>query len=241
MDATYLIGCKDENGERREHSLTGAAGLPFHNYHPVRETPSYRGQRHLPGLYWFASTGTHVLYESRLELSVLTLLDFDPEIAKVAAQPFRLSYSEGRKRRNHVPDYFAKLYDGRERVVDVKRAEQARKPEVRKVFAATREACRIAGWEYVVSTEPQEPFLSNVRWLAGFRRRPMFAGFQETAEALVEACSDAPRPVSNLVHEVANPALSRPALFHLLWRGVLIAPLHERMSHQTLVELPDKG
>lgn len=30
---------------------------------PVRGIPSYKGQRHLPGRYWFATTARHVRYE----------------------------------------------------------------------------------------------------------------------------------------------------------------------------------
>ena len=37
---------------------------------PWRMTRSARGQAHYPGYYWSATTGGHVIYESRLELPV---------------------------------------------------------------------------------------------------------------------------------------------------------------------------
>ncbi len=44
---------------------------------PWRTTRSARGQVHYPGWYWSATTGSHVIYESRLELARLLLADFD--------------------------------------------------------------------------------------------------------------------------------------------------------------------
>ncbi len=37
---------------------------------PWRRWRSHRGQAHLSGSYWSATTGGHVVYESRLELSI---------------------------------------------------------------------------------------------------------------------------------------------------------------------------
>ncbi|HEV3293709.1 MAG TPA: hypothetical protein VG123_32415 [Streptosporangiaceae bacterium] len=36
---------------------------------PWRMTRSARGQAHYPGFYWSATSGGHVIYESRLELA----------------------------------------------------------------------------------------------------------------------------------------------------------------------------
>src|SRR5262245_54677729 len=44
---------------------------------PVREFRSYRGRRHYSGWYWSATTGGHVVYESRLELARILLADQD--------------------------------------------------------------------------------------------------------------------------------------------------------------------
>jgi hypothetical protein len=57
---------------------------------PWRMTPSARGQAHYPGHYWSATTGGHVMYESRLELARLLLADFSPDVTAVATQPFLL-------------------------------------------------------------------------------------------------------------------------------------------------------
>ncbi len=150
----------EKNGHRCD--LSEAAGLPFHEYLPVRKPAVYKKQRHLPGYYFFSTTGRHVLYESRLEMSVLMTLDFDPQVVGVSAQPFRLLYRRDKKDRSHVPDYFAKLSDGRELVIDVKTGFAAARPKNKQVFGITADACSKAGWTHKVDTGPEDPFLSNL-------------------------------------------------------------------------------
>ena len=53
----------------------------------------HHGQAHYSGWYWSATTGGHVVYESRLELARLLLADFDPRVAAIAAQPFCVTAS----------------------------------------------------------------------------------------------------------------------------------------------------
>jgi hypothetical protein len=50
----------------------------------------------LPGSYWSATEGRHVIYESRLELRLL-FADFDRSVHRICAQPFLLvTRSHGR-------------------------------------------------------------------------------------------------------------------------------------------------
>ena len=76
-------------------------------------------QRHLSGLWWSATTGGHVGFESWLERDHLVALDFDRSVAGIASQPFWLYWTgpEG-KRVLHAPDYFARRADGSAVVLD---------------------------------------------------------------------------------------------------------------------------
>lgn len=62
----------------------------------VREFRWYRGRRIYSGWYWSATTGGLVAYESRLELARIILADFDPEVVRIAARPFQLSWPRRR-------------------------------------------------------------------------------------------------------------------------------------------------
>jgi hypothetical protein len=46
---------------------------------------SYRGQPFYSGMYWSATMGAHVIYESRLELARLMLADFDRAAVTIVA------------------------------------------------------------------------------------------------------------------------------------------------------------
>jgi len=230
------------DAEKKGHrcGLSEAAGLPFHEYLPVRKPAAYKKQPHLPGYYFFSTTGRHVLYESRLEMSVLMTLDFDPQVVGVSAQPFKLFYRRDRKDRSHVPDYFAKLSDGQELVIDVKGETVAKRPKNQQIFGNTARACSQAGWKYKVDNEPEEPFLSNVRWLAGFRRVPPIEGFEQYAQSIVDLCADQPSTVSYIAGAVGHPSCVRPILFYLLWKQIVTVPMDERLTGSSLVSLPDR-
>jgi hypothetical protein len=68
----------------------------FEDAAPVREFHSYKGQRHLPGLWWSSTAGRHVGYESWLERDHVMLLDFDAAVVGVSSQPFWLFWTGGR-------------------------------------------------------------------------------------------------------------------------------------------------
>lgn len=67
--------------------------MPFEAAAAVRSFSSYRGQRNWPGLWWSATTGAHIGYESWLERDQAMLLDFDCEVVGFAAEPFWLLFT----------------------------------------------------------------------------------------------------------------------------------------------------
>jgi hypothetical protein len=101
---------------------------------PVRRARSHAGQRHYSGLFWYATTGGHAVYERLLELDRLLLADFDPDMAWLATQPMWLCGADGAKTRRHVTVLLLRLRGGGYLVADVKPVESAARPEVAEVF-----------------------------------------------------------------------------------------------------------
>jgi phosphohistidine swiveling domain-containing protein len=126
--AVFKVSYVAADGAEHQVPLAEAAPVPFEQAMPVRRFTAHQGQRHLSGLWWSATTGGHVGFESWLERDHLMALDFDPGMTGIASQPFWLQWTgRGGVRVSHAPDYFARRADGSAVVVDCRPAER-RKP-----------------------------------------------------------------------------------------------------------------
>ena len=216
--SSFALLFVDEVGIQRRESLPSCWDVPFERMRPSRSFPSFKGQRSFPGLWWSATTGEHVGYESWLERDVAMLLDFDPEVVGFAAQPFWLLWPGERGERRHVPDFFARREDGTGVVVEV-RPDHLIDPKTATVFEATATACRQAGWRFHRTGGPPAILAANIRWLSGYRHprcnRP------EIADALLERFAE-PMPLLRGAETVGDRLAVLPVLYHLLWRHVLV-------------------
>jgi len=225
----YLV----PGGTERRVRLTLARDVAFEDAPPIRAFPSYRGQRNYPGLWWSATVGRHVGYESWLERDTAMLLDFDPQVVGFASQPFWLSWPEDGRVRSHAPDWFARLDDGTGVVVDCRPAKRMR-PQDAAVFQVTERACAEVGWRYRLVHDHDPVWVSNVRWLGGYRhprhRDPTIAA------ALLERLQR-PRGLLEAAGEVGDPIGVLPVLYHLLWTGMVVVDLAVPLHDHTLVRL----
>ncbi len=193
-----------------------------------------QGQAHYSGWYWSATTGGHVVYESRLELARLLLADFDRQVAAIAAQPFLVTAPSGGRVRRHVPDFLLAEGDGGVCVVNVKPADQLAVPKVAGALAWAGEVFAARGWRHEIWSGAEPVLLANVRFLAGYRH----AGRIDTAmaDAIME---QAPGTVSIGGLEGAWPGRAgeaRAAVLHLVWRGVFRTDLLVPLSAATRLE-----
>ena len=115
---------------------------------PVREFRSWRGRKHYSDWYWSATTGGHVVYESRLELVRILLADQDPDVVAIAAQPFLMEGFDGTRTRRHVPDLLLGLAGGAVTVVDVKPAHRLGDAAVVEQMSWTARICADVGWGF---------------------------------------------------------------------------------------------
>jgi hypothetical protein len=195
-----------------------------------------QGQAHYSGWYWSATTGGHVVYESRLELARLLLADYDPRVVAIAAQPFCVSAEVGGRTRRHVPDFLFVDADGGVCVVNVKPADQLTEPKVAEALGWAGAVFAGRGWAHEVWSGDSAVLLGNVRFLAGYRRAD-----RVDAQAVAAIADEVGGVASVGAVESAFagrfPAeVCRPALLHLVWRGVLRAGLGEPLSSATVLE-----
>ncbi|MFC8129506.1 TnsA-like heteromeric transposase endonuclease subunit [Streptomyces sp. NPDC057302] len=222
------------DGVERRVPLVRAAKVPFEDGRPVREFPSYRGQRNYPGLYWSATLGTHVGYESWLERDHLMALDFDPQVSALVSQPLWLFWEDERgKTVSHAPDYFVRRADKSVLLVD-SRPEERRPARDMSKFDATRRACVEVGWSYALWGELDQVEAVNLRWLAGYRHPRCFR--VEVAGRLREFFAG-PGLLMEGAEAVGDPIAVLPVLFHLLWRQELVTDLSVLLGDRSVVQL----
>lgn len=231
MNATVALRVPD--GSVTEMPLSALTAALVLSAVPWRTIRSRRGQRHFPGLYWSSTTGGHVVYESRLELARLLLADADREIVGIAAQPFLVSDDDQRR---HVPDFFLVRADGSARVVNVKPADRLEDPRVAGALAWADAIFAARGWQHEIWSATDPHVLSNVRFLAGYRR----AGHLDAAVIASATAVD----VAGLTIARAEAALGaagiaepRSVLLHLMWSGALHADLTRPLSCDTVLEV----
>jgi hypothetical protein len=206
---------------------------------PVRRVRSYAGQRHYSGLFWSATTGGHVSYESRLELDRQLLADFDQDVAWMASQPMWLSGRDGSAVRRHVPDLLMRLRNGEYLVSDVKPAKFAALPEVAAVLEWTGRVCRERGWRYEVWSGADACRLNNVRFIAAGRRVEfvdqrvvaVLKNVVRDGTTVGEACALAER-------SGAPGTAIKPALLSMIWLGEWSVDLMRPLSSETVIHAP---
>ena len=228
----YALQFLSGDGRPCREPLSECARVPFESAVAVRSFPSFRGQGNWPGLWWSATMGCHVGYESWLERDHAMLLDFDAAVTGFAAQPFWLLFhGEDGTPRTHAPDFFARRADGTAVVVDCRPDDRIR-PRDAEAFATTERACDVVGWEYRRVGAARSVLVENVRWLAGYRH-PRFAQ-TATVEALLRAFADR-RALFEGAQAAGPPLVVLPVLFHMLWRGQLHTLLDVPLSESSMV------
>jgi hypothetical protein len=197
---------------------------------PWRRWRSHHGQAHLSGSYWAATTGGHLVYESRLELARLLLADFDPQVSGIWAQPCRLVAAVDGRRRQHVPDFLLASPAGQVCVVNVKPAHRLADAKVADALVWPGELFTGHGWRYELWSGCDPVVLENIRFLAGYRR----PGIVE--EHLVARTWQGVRdgePLGEVERRLAADAPGwtvRPALLALLWHHRLTTDLSRPLS-----------
>lgn len=153
---------------------------------PVRKPRSSKRNRHIPVRAFSVTNSQHLELESGLEHDLVRRLDRDPDVIRLVAQPFRLSWrNESASLRRHTPDLLALHREGSVTVWDA-RATLKQDDGFLVKSEITKHACGQIGWRYEIFPGLGEVERLNLLWLHGFRRHPPWlaqcrAAIQEAA------------------------------------------------------------
>lgn len=220
--AGFALEFRSADGSRRREPLAGCCAARLERALPARPFRFEKGLRSFAGWWYFATTGTHVGFESFLERDHLMLMDFDPRVRAVSSQPFWLTWrDEQGTARRHAPDFFARRDDGSAVVIDVRPDDRIPERDA-ETFAVTAVACREAGWDYRRAGDLEPALVANVRWLSRYRHGRCLA--PPVAAALLEAFAGG-RGLFEGAEMAGDRLAVLPVLFHLMWLRRLTADL----------------
>jgi hypothetical protein len=220
--ARFAVEYVGADGTMLRELLDACARVRFEQAAVVRSFRFAKGMTSFAGWWWFAASGEHVGYESWLERDHVMLMDFDPSVRAVASQPFWLSWHDGRRRRRHAPDFFARRTDGTGVVVDVRPDERIPERDA-EAFAVTGQACARVGWEFARVGVLPSVLTANVRWLSRYRHARCAGRPGSGLDARLEQAFATQTPLLAGAQAVGDRLEVLPVLFHLLWRGRLLA------------------
>lgn len=183
---------------------------------PVWKPVQYRGKRAIATWWRLAETARHAGCATLEDLTAARALEFDPEVATFTAWPVRLSWADGSGA--YVPDFFARLADGRARLV-VRAPGGPASADWTGTLRLLAAAGRQAGWQVRVHTPADATVVENQRRLSRYRH----ARLADTEAArLLHAAFATPKPLTEGVAASGLPELSALAqAHHLVWKREL--------------------
>ena len=228
-----------DGGELERGKLSELEARHVFEAEPRRTFRWHRGQRHYPGRYWSATTDGFVGYESRLELAALLLEDFDQRVVGISSQPFELIADRDGVERSYVPDYMVEHGDKRFTVIEVKPKRRLEDPDIADALRWAGEIIQSRGWGYRIVSEPEPALLSNIRFLAGYRRLWQFPQRDvETVEASIGAAPTLGAAMRSAGAALGDISYARAVVLHLLWRRSICCDLTTVLANDTALEAP---
>lgn len=190
---------------------------PLDKLAPARTPRSSASNRHIPVSAYSVTTSDVLHLESGLEHDLVRKLDRDPNVLRMIAQPFLLSWKT-EETVGHFPDLLTQHLDGAVTVWDVRSLEQ-QDDDFHAKSVVTRRACERVGWRYAVFAGVSTTERMNTLWLHGCRRRPPWAGHFEQQILRMAGCGTS--TVGSLLGADDGTGELTSVMWHLVWTGAL--------------------
>lgn len=209
-------GTKDKGASPKD-GWDWAQGSPdLRGLRPVRDPKSTAKSKHVPVRAYSMTMGKHLHLESGAEHDLLRIVDRDPRVVMIAAQPFRLQFSKGN---SHIPDLLTVSVDEKVTVWDV-RPEGGINDKLLRDAELTGAACREVGWDYQLWLGSDLRERLKTLWLTCDRDRPSWA---DQYVPVLEQETRAPgATVGHLRALDDGSGELTSTMWHLMWSGQII-------------------
>jgi len=220
------------NGVRADVDEEDAGRVAFEDCSPMRRFPQWERKRHYSGHYWSQTVRRHLPFESLFERAAMMLLDREPGVVGLSAQPMTIVWPEQCEVDSHTPDIFVRYSNGDGEVVDAR--PRARRDEAfEATVAATGRVCAVAGLRYSVVDDIPADMSANLDFLCCFRH----AAFAANAEWASQLHPHLPMSLFDAAYRLGGEPDGFGQVFSLLWHGALATDLRAPLNVRSVVEI----
>lgn len=202
----------------------------------VRKPPA--GGRKNLGKFFSVKMNVVLWFESLLEMSLMYLLDFDPDVKSFKEQPCHIRYMHDGRKRSYTPDLLV-LRGDQKQLVEVKPAKKAAAEKSQQLFHAVSPICERAGFNFTVMTDEvilRQPRLDNVKALWRYARTPLHTQHQIYCEEFFRGRCSA--NLAEVFGFFASKGAPPQVVYALLFWGALDFDLTQPLNPDSLVHLP---
>ncbi|AOY00917.1 TnsA endonuclease N-terminal domain-containing protein [Jeongeupia sp. USM3] len=203
----------------------------------VRKVVTRRG-RNIRGYFPSVKLGRMVAWESLLERDAILLAELSPGVIHYQEQPEVISYWDGHRQRDYVPDLAITLSDEKVIHIEVKPSSELAKPSLRSKYGAIAAHYQRTGTRFRILTELEirrEPRFGNLQMLAVYARHGLWQCPDHSE--LVRLLNDR----ASLVLAEWDDLLGRSTTFRLIAAGLLTCNLEQPFSPESVVALAQGG
>ncbi len=205
---------------------------------PVRKIP--KNYRNVTGIAAQTKAIGEAQFESPLERDFIALLEFSPDVARYEVQPVKIEWIDAQgKPRYYRPDVRVEFCDELKRppwLYEVKCRDDLRVhwEELRPKFRQGIRYARKQGWVFhlVSDAEIRTPYLTNVRFLLGYRNRTIPKAPTDAVMHALERLGEA--SVEQLLQALSDDPWQQaeylPAIWYLIANWRLHADLQQTLT-----------
>lgn len=203
----------------------------------VRKVVTRRG-RHIRGYFPSKKLNRMVAWESLLEKDALLLIELSPGVLSYQEQPEEISYWDGLAMCGYVPDLRVNLCDETSLLIEVKPADELKRPVVKAKYQRIAQHLQEKGEHFLILTDQeirQEPQYSNLcRLLYLYNHSPL----------LLPSARDVGMQLKGREKATIQDCLGlfgASATYALIAKGLLVADLSLVLTPASPVHLPEGG
>lgn len=204
---------------------------------PVRKIKNHFGKPSIIGKFASLKMKRSIHWESLLERDFAYLLEFDPLVTGYWAQPFKLSYWDGTRKRIYTPDFLVQR-TSEKIVVEVKPSSKVSK--YADLYRLAETELSNHGYTFQVKTENEiriDPLLSNIKLLTRYAALTLTPTQLIHPQVILKNLG--PVCLQSYLPNLKSAGISPEIAFSLMYRGIIHFDMNRPINNNLLIQIKE--